>query len=181
MTLIEKSFLVAPSKASSDMYLDESKVDKSLFYQGDILLDFNFPKVSLISGAYTMSQKRENVILLSQTCDLQTGREGNDRVILCPIHTESQLRRLYLNKGISEDSIKGRIGSLMGNKKIGMFYLPKNSHFENSFANFGRMMSLEMKTLDNLQPDVRLEDSARHFLTDKIQAFLCRAIDPTRP
>lgn len=163
------------------MYLDESSTDKSLFYQGDILLNFKFPKVSLINGIYSVTEKKENVILLSQTCDLQIGREGNDRIVLCPLHTEDQLRKLYLGTGISEEAIKGRINGLLGNKKIGMLHLPKNDLIESSFANFARMTSLEIKSLHGLQPNLRLTDNARHFLVDRLQTFLCRAFDPTRP
>lgn len=163
------------------MYVDESLLNKALFYQGDILLDFNFPTVFLINNLYSVTEKRKNVILLSQTCDLQIGREGNDRIIICPLDSENQLRMSYFNEGIPESSIEGRINGLRGNKKNGLFYLPKNDLFENSYANFARMTSVEIRSLYKLQPNLRLEDSMRHFLVDRLHAFLCRAYDPTRP
>jgi len=162
------------------MYLDNEKIDTSLFMQGDIILGFDFPHVLFNNGIFNIDKKAENIILLSQSCDLQFGREQNETYLLCPLITEKQLNDTLKQKGQNANQIQNSLTNMKHNKKYELLYLPANVSMEDSFAVFNKTISLQATTLHNKKTNIRLSDSARHFLVDRLHNFLCRAYDPIR-
>jgi len=162
------------------MYIDDTKIDHSFILQGDIILNFKFPSIVLKEGKYELVERQENIILLSQSCDLQFNQKKNDRFILCPLRTETQIRESLNKEKISEESVNGRISNMKGNKKLDVIYLPANNSIEDSFAIFPMMLSLQSEVLENNNISIRLNDVGRHFLADRLHMFLCRAFDPTK-
>ncbi len=162
------------------MYLEE--IDTALFLQGDILLDFNFPHIvsNEDKTGYEVVHTKENIVLLSQSCDLQGGRPSNERFVCCPLRSETQIRAAYAEKGLDAARTNNSIASLKANKNLGFMYLPAKESLPDSFAVFDKIVSLELGIIAGITPAYRLNGDGRHFLADRLYMFLCRAFDPTR-
>ena len=162
------------------MYLEETRIDASHFLQGDIILNFDFPHIEKEGDNLITTVKRENIILLSQSCDLQN-RPANNRFICCPLFNDEQLKESYLRKdNVSEVIASQRIENLKENKKFDLIYLPHTTKIRDSFVFFPKLASIPIETLSGKAPDLRLSDRGRHFLAHRIQNYLGRAFDPTK-
>ncbi|MFC1622783.1 hypothetical protein ACFL16_00115 [Patescibacteria group bacterium] len=179
MLLKDVLFIVALLLKS--MYLRDENIDRTTWMQGDILVDFNCPMLIAEGESFKVIKKKKDIILLSQSCDLQLERDNNERFIFCPLIKETTLRNNLELEGVPKEHIKGRMSSFKGNKKIGLLYFPaKNDAEEDLFAVLTQITSLEGSVLSNVEVNTRLSDGGRHYLSDNLHTFFCRAIDLTR-
>jgi hypothetical protein len=93
-----------------------SIVSGSDLEQGDILFGspiFEIPAGAAQGGRYPVRIREQNVIILTQSCDLAVRADGTshvDDVILCPLYSRDELRedRIYSKSQGWEDARKGR-------------------------------------------------------------------------
>ena len=84
--------------------------------QGDILFGcpvLDVPSLAIGDGLYAVQVREQNVVILSQSCDLAIRPDGTslaDDVILCPIYARSELagHRVYGKAHGWEEARKGR-------------------------------------------------------------------------
>jgi hypothetical protein len=84
--------------------------------QGDILFGcpvFDIPSQAIGGGLYAVQVREQNVIVLTQSCDLAVRADGSslaDDVILCPIYSRSELEhhKVFGKAQGWEDARKGR-------------------------------------------------------------------------
>lgn len=162
------------------MYIPRDNIDTGVFYQGDVIFGFQFPNTSYSSGCFQLEEKNENIVLISQSCDLQVDRATNERVFICPLRSSARITENYQGQHLSEEIILGRLASMRGNKKGDIVFYPANGEIEDSFVILSQALSVPINSLTGKIPQVRLSDRGRHYLAYRLQVLFGRAVDPTR-
>lgn len=167
------------------MYVDQESIDRATLYQGDIIS--NFPFYLLDSGQpikknkagrfelgeddkkdralFAVEARKQNVMILSQTCDLQ--RRKN--VMICPIYN---LKEYIKDNAINKDTAS----SIRERKIYYMFYLPQYKEFPESLADLQTIIYVPRTKVEECaqQTIVRLSDLGRHHLSWSLTAFFGR-------
>jgi len=124
-----------------------------------------------------VNSKLNNIILLSQTCDLQRKKT----VIIAPILDLDFLEKSLKENEPNEQKVKNKLNSLKARKfedqMIPYFYLPTISSFPDRYIDFNLIQSVP---IENIKIDNRIlsfSDKGRHWLAYKLNAFFGRPIE----
>jgi hypothetical protein len=159
------------------MYADPDSVDPNTLFQGDIITDFPFfllekglsmKKTSTgysksdnveVDGSgnslFAVESKKQTVMILSQTCDLQ--RRSN--AIICPVYD--------LQTFVSDQTLNtGRLQSIRDRKIYYWFYLPQFQSLSESIADLQTMIYVPRTEIQKYLPKrtTTLSDLGRHHL-----------------
>lgn len=160
----------------------EDQSQFNYFLQWDIVPNFSFPHIiDSLDWTFEVKHKNEYVILLNQSCDLVLDRNANDAFVFAPLILLSDLKKTLININVSESQMNNKVDSMKKNKSFSYIYLPYNEViWDESFVVLSKITSLNIEYLKKYRSNVRLTDSWRHFLADRIHNYFCRAVDPTR-
>lgn len=173
------------------MYADALSIDRTAFYQGDIISDFPFYIFENVlalrrtdAGHYEVGEhattetemvfgvgaKVQNVMILSQTCDAQ--RRSN--VILCPVY---QLNEFTIDNTINVD----RLRAIRERRINYWFYLPAFDTLQESIADLQAMIYVPRETIERFLPSktLALSDLGRHHLSWSLATFFGRPASET--
>ncbi len=161
------------------MYIPSREIDKTIFYQGDVIKNFPFfvlseleEKVAAIKeageGTIEIKSKLVDVMILSQTCDIQR----RDQVIVAPIAS--------MASGVESGELKANILDNIRGRKINfLFYLPESPDLiPESYCNLQLIYYVSPALLNSFADNkaVTLSDWGRHHLSWALSNYFGRPI-----
>lgn len=169
------------------MYVDQSSANKTTLYQGDVIDSFPFILFensqpvqkheagyfnpiddSTESYLHVLESRKQNIMILSQTCDIQ--RRNN--FIICPVYN-------LVEQITSRALTRKRVESLRARKIYYWFYLPSFQSFPESFADFQTMLYVPKDQSRDLvsQRVLSLGHLGRHHLAWFLANYFGRPIE----
>ena len=168
-----------------DAYPWYASVSGQVLEQGDIFEDCPvfLPPADLADGTFVeavFTWERRDIVVMSQTCDMVSGREKITEVLLCPIWSRSELTEGYLSTARGMED--ARRGNLPGFHVLAASDLPQ-AHREVRVVDFRRVHSLPLAFLRRrsaiLSPRLRLLPPYREHLSQAFARFFMRVGLPT--
>jgi len=124
-----------------------------------------------------VNSKIGNIMLLSQTCDLQR----RPKIMAAPIFPVSHLKTILEEEGNTEQQINGKINSLKAVRADSQlkyyFYLPANGFMPESYVDFNLVFSIPRENIDISNRIQSLSDRGRHWLSYKVIEFFGRPVE----
>ncbi len=161
------------------MYIPSHELDRGKFYQGDVVKDFPFfvlsnleDQLSILTntreGTLEIKSKLIDVMILSQTCDIQR----RDQIIIAPI--------VPMQPSIDNGDLGVNILNNIKNRKINyLFYLPESPGIiPDSYCNFQLIYYVSPLLLNNFINNkiTSLSDWGRHHLSWSLSNYFGRPI-----
>jgi hypothetical protein len=124
-----------------------------------------------------VNSKLNNIILLSQTCDLQR----RESIMIAPVFDLSFLKQNLQEEGKNEQEINSQLGLLKNNKFEKQFhyyfYLPAFSGFPERYIDFNLIQSIPRDNIKIEKRILSLSDKGRHWLSYKLNTFFGRPVE----
>jgi hypothetical protein len=168
------------------MYADISSINGSILFQGDIIKDFPFyilengqPMKKNSAGLFELDKdilknksaflmfksKKQNIMILSQTCDIQF----RNNIIICPVFNLEEFISANVVNADTARSIRER-------KKNHWFYLPAYGQLPESIADLQSMVYISQDIIGDYLSNriASLSDLGRHHLAYSLSIFFGR-------
>ena len=122
--------------------------DKSIFYQGDGILDIPFPLLDFSKGQYHV--ETHQAAILSNTCDIagENSRNFTPQTLFAAIYSLEEFTSFLKQSSLSSDKINSFIKNIKDNNITSLFYLPEIKSGEKlilaeSFVRFDQTTSIQ--------------------------------------
>jgi hypothetical protein len=126
---------------------NESVADKESLYQGDIVLDL---PVCFVWNNGKIKKGAKNVILVSNTCDMQPNR--HNFIVVSPfIPIQKHKEKLSRISPNSPNKVESNLADIRKNKVFSSFYIPANNCIEEGFIDFTQMISIGSSYLNEIK------------------------------
>lgn len=156
------------------MYVDCAEIDPEILFQGDVIDNISFFLLNKTSplieeedvfrrseatdsspSLHAVVAKRQRVILLSQSCDLQR----RENIVVCPVYPLVEFVADNTLNSAKVDAIRQRDNNYL-------FYLPEFSGLPESIADLQTMQYISRSVVESHKTDriASMSDLGRHHL-----------------
>lgn len=164
---------------TNDRFYTSKLSQASHIFQGDGLKDL------IIVNLPDTANKKVRAIVLSNTCDIAPENDRlffPARIIYSPLIELQKYQTFLLNKGITEEKLKGHIHSIKSQSITQIFYLPGiDGILEESIVFFDRVLNVDVNYLSIKELNERriftLGNYGHYLLLFKLSFHFCRFQD----